>query len=328
MPEITNTYTPSDLTDWVEFSNDLAWSTEGTHVVTTPGGNGTLKVEGNGSYSGTDTADYTDGTASSGSVTYRGVLDISDIPSDAIIQQIVLRIIAESTGEAASECQGTSTRSGGGACSISASANSTTVCSLFFDNVAEALFITAGHIAVDNDSDGASTPPDGIAAGADSNDSGSSSKDFTDPEFVNLSVTKADFISLGYSTLQMNVECGGNINCSVQFTGTNSSELATGEGAVATTLEITDWEFDITFFTEDVDTPLVEEIMEDPSGYELGGSSLVEDVVIIVDISGIYVLVPNKRDDSWYDREGDPGDTIDVKIPDPFVSLAFLPEDE
>lgn len=62
-------------------------------------------------------------------------------------------------------------------------------------------------------------------------------------------------------------------------------------------------------------------------GYELSGGGR-DGYFIAPEISGIYVLVPNKRDDTWYDRTSViPAATIDVKIPDPFVSLAFLPED-
>lgn len=325
MPVITNTYTPSDLLDWVEDSNTLGWTNDGSHTVTTPGGNGTLKVEGNGSYSGGNSADYTDGTFGSGAVVYLGELDISDIPLDAIIQQIVIRAIATGIGECESDASGASTRSGGGACSIALSVNANVNGTFFIGNESGSVLIIFGISNTDNQSDTASTPPDGISAGDTATDSDSDAIDFTTNDFQNMSMTRAAFIAANHHVISVSGSANGNINCSVQFTGTNSSETAVGTGAVAATLELTDWEFDITFFTEDTDVPLVEETQD--GGYELGGVIDADDVVIIVDISGIYILVPGKRDDSWYDREGAPGATIDVKIPDPFVSFGFLPED-
>lgn len=48
-------------------------------------------------------------------------------------------------------------------------------------------------------------------------------------------------------------------------------------------------------------------------------------LVLSTDVSGLYVLVPGKTDDTIYDRN-DPLNitTVDVKIPDPYVRTAFL----
>ncbi len=62
-------------------------------------------------------------------------------------------------------------------------------------------------------------------------------------------------------------------------------------------------------------------------GYSVSGGGR-NFYLVAPDISGIYVIVPNKRYDTWYDRSDPaPDSTVDVKIPDPFASLAFLPED-
>lgn len=67
------------------------------------------------------------------------------------------------------------------------------------------------------------------------------------------------------------------------------------------------------------------EIIQD-GGLELSGGGR-DFYLVAPDISGIYVLVPGKHYDTWYKRDGLPAETVDVKIPDPFVSLAFIPED-
>lgn len=61
-------------------------------------------------------------------------------------------------------------------------------------------------------------------------------------------------------------------------------------------------------------------------GYEYDGGGATF-YIVSPNISGIYILVPGKRDDTWYDRSGTTGATIDVMIPRPFVDLAFLPEE-
>lgn len=48
-------------------------------------------------------------------------------------------------------------------------------------------------------------------------------------------------------------------------------------------------------------------------------------MAFITDPSGIYGLIPNKTHDTLYNRAVET--SIDVKIPDPFVKLGFLPED-
>lgn len=48
-------------------------------------------------------------------------------------------------------------------------------------------------------------------------------------------------------------------------------------------------------------------------------------MAFITDPSGIYGLIPNKTHDTLYNRAVET--SIDVKIPDPFVKLAFLPEE-
>lgn len=48
-------------------------------------------------------------------------------------------------------------------------------------------------------------------------------------------------------------------------------------------------------------------------------------MAFIVDPSGIYGLIPNKTHDTLYNRGEE--DSVDVKIPDPFVKLAFIPEE-
>ena len=47
--------------------------------------------------------------------------------------------------------------------------------------------------------------------------------------------------------------------------------------------------------------------------------------IFITDPSGIYGLIPNKTHDTLYNRSDET--SIDVKIPNPFVKLAFLPEE-
>lgn len=336
MPIITNTYTPADLLGWAEFSNTLTWSNAGFHTVTTPGGNGTLKVEGEGTIeedSATDT--FTVITNATGNVEYRGELDISDIPADAIISQIVIRLAGISSGEAQTACQGNSTV-GSGNCTITANTNAGNSASMTFSNPNFSPFCSVGHLETDNDFDSGNSNVGGAPVAASAAGASDDSDDITflEPEFVNLGLTLAQFIAQEYNIISAVGAAGGNINASVSFIGggTHVGKTGTASGAVDSSVEITSWEYDITFETEDTDVPLVEETFEDPSGYEFGGIHGSEtpptDIVIIVDISGIYVLVPNKRDDSWYDREGAAGATIDVKIPDPFVSLAFLPEDE
>lgn len=54
-------------------------------------------------------------------------------------------------------------------------------------------------------------------------------------------------------------------------------------------------------------------------GMDLGGAA---DLVFISNASGIYTLVPNKREDTLYDRVLDT--TIDVKIPDPFIKTGYI----
>lgn len=336
MPEITNTYTAADLLGWAEFSNTLNWSNDGFHTVTTPGGNGTLKVEGEGTIEeDSATTTFSIITNSTGSVEYRGELDISDIPADAIIQQVVIRLAGISSGEANVTCQGNSTVSSGN-CTITANANAGNSASMTFSNPNFSPFCSVGHLESDNDFDSANSNVFGtpLAASATAASDDSDAITFLEPEFVDLGLTLAEFIAQEYNIISAIGSAGGNINASVSFIGggVHAGKTGTASGANDSSVEITSWEYDITFLTEDTDVPLVEETMEDPSGYEFGGIHGSEtpptDVVIIVDISGIYVLVPNKRDDSWYDREGAAGATIDVKIPDPFVSFAFLPEDE
>mgnify|MGYP001590969217 CR=1 FL=1 len=67
-------------------------------------------------------------------------------------------------------------------------------------------------------------------------------------------------------------------------------------------------------------------VVTQSGGYLVSGGGS-DNYFLFPDISGIYVIEPRKRDDTWYDRSGPPDATIDVKIPDPFVSLAFLPKD-
>lgn len=60
-------------------------------------------------------------------------------------------------------------------------------------------------------------------------------------------------------------------------------------------------------------------IMIGSGGYTLGGGAIF---VFVEDASGIYRIVANKTNDTLYDRNTD--DTMDVKIPDPFVDTGFI----
>jgi len=55
-------------------------------------------------------------------------------------------------------------------------------------------------------------------------------------------------------------------------------------------------------------------------GVEVNGAAVL---VLSVNASGIYTLIPNKTDDTLYQRASSE-DTIDVKIPNPFVKTAYL----
>lgn len=329
MPVITNTYTAANLLNWTEESNTLNWSNEGSHTVTTPGGNGTLLVEGNGSIEEDSAVDtFTVISNSTGSVDYRGEIDISNIPLDAVIQQVVIRLAGESAGEAETTCQGNSVV-GSGNCTILANTNANNSASLTFTNVPFSPFLSVGHLETDNssDSDNSNIALTPIAAGATAATDDSDEITFLEPEFVNLGLSLADFILQEYNILNVSASAGGNVNATITFTGggTHNGKTGTASGAVASHVEITDWEFDITFFTEDVDTPLVEETQD--GGYEFGGSHGSEtppvDVVIVIDISGIYFLDPTATHDTFYIRDGEQG-TIDLKIPRPFARTAYL----
>lgn len=334
MPEITNTYTPADLLGWAEVSNDLAWSGDGSFTITTPGGNGTLRAECAGSIEVAAATDsFSEVSNATGTVVYEGELNLDDIPSDAVIQEVVLRALGESAGEAESTCQGNATQFGSGfpPSVVSANVNVQAGASLFFTNQPFSPFLGFGHNSgnqVNSDSDSGTGAGDPIAAGATKATDDTGSVTFLEPEFASNGLTKADFISLGYSTVSIQASPGGKVTASISFTGgTSTGKTATASGAAAGHIEITDWEFEITFFTEDVDTPLVEETFEDPSGYEFGGFHGSEtppvDVVIVIDISGIYFLDPTATHDTFYIRDGDQG-TMDVKIPRPFARTAYL----
>lgn len=69
-----------------------------------------------------------------------------------------------------------------------------------------------------------------------------------------------------------------------------------------------------------VDIPLISMTMS--GGINFGGAPLI---TMLVNPSGIYTLVAGKRHDTLYERI--PTITsIDVKIPDPFIKSAYLPE--
>jgi hypothetical protein len=54
------------------------------------------------------------------------------------------------------------------------------------------------------------------------------------------------------------------------------------------------------------------------------GSAILGIVNIqLVDGSGLYTLVPGKRNDTYYDRSTTPSTTIDLKIPDPFGKTGY-----
>lgn len=48
--------------------------------------------------------------------------------------------------------------------------------------------------------------------------------------------------------------------------------------------------------------------------------------ITLVDGSGLYTLVEDKRNDTYYDRSTTPVTTVDLKIPTPFVKTGFFPE--
>jgi hypothetical protein len=56
-------------------------------------------------------------------------------------------------------------------------------------------------------------------------------------------------------------------------------------------------------------------------GISFGGSATL---IFLVDPSGIYGLIPDKTDDTLYNRIEDPPTSIDVKIPNPFVKTAYF----
>jgi len=47
---------------------------------------------------------------------------------------------------------------------------------------------------------------------------------------------------------------------------------------------------------------------------------------ILVDSSGVYTIVPDKRNDTYYDRSVTPSTTIDLKIPDPYLRTGYFNE--
>ena len=61
------------------------------------------------------------------------------------------------------------------------------------------------------------------------------------------------------------------------------------------------------------------------SGVSFTGRTLLQNLnVQLVEGSGLYKLVDNKRNDTYYDRSVSPVVTIDLKIPDPFVKTGFF----
>ena len=59
-------------------------------------------------------------------------------------------------------------------------------------------------------------------------------------------------------------------------------------------------------------------------GVEVGGGIVgTNNLVLSVDASGIYTLIKDKSDDTLYQRDSS-DETIDVKIPDPFVKTGYL----
>lgn len=53
-------------------------------------------------------------------------------------------------------------------------------------------------------------------------------------------------------------------------------------------------------------------------------ATLAAELIISVDASGLYTLIPNQRHDTIYVDSGNGGDTIDVPIPKPFVKTAYI----
>jgi hypothetical protein len=62
------------------------------------------------------------------------------------------------------------------------------------------------------------------------------------------------------------------------------------------------------------------------NGVQFSGSVVLGSLnTLLTDGSGIYTLVPGKTSDTYYDRSTDPVTTIEIKIPDPFAKIGFIP---
>jgi hypothetical protein len=83
-----------------------------------------------------------------------------------------------------------------------------------------------------------------------------------------------------------------------------------------------------TYGPDEISDPSDPEVLEIPNflitmagGISFGGSATL---IFLVDPSGIYGLIPDKTDDTLYNRIEDPPTSIDVKIPNPFVKTAYF----
>jgi len=83
----------------------------------------------------------------------------------------------------------------------------------------------------------------------------------------------------------------------------------------------------LTFALPAIDTSPIIIILGVGNGTQFSGSTTLGELVTIffTDGTGIYTLVKDKRNDTLYVQDLNPIQTIDVKIPDPFIKTGFLP---
>lgn len=260
-----------------------------------------------------------------------GLLDLSAIPALAMIDSVEITCNAEIEADGSAEGDVAATFAGAGSCTATAYCNldmylETTICG-----------INLPDIEVQDNAQDVDTGPN--SASALQPNAGSDTLTYSDTTLIGI--PKEAFESSAGVSLET-----GATTMAAQGGASSTQPRLTCVSSAAADIHaelhfLTDWEITINF------TPQVSELEVTQSGeMALSGGGLVQTnnitqsgqlyldgggsdfYIIAPEISGIYVLVPNKRDDTWYDKTVNPAVTIDVKIPDPFVSFAFLPEDE
>lgn len=347
----TRTFTPADLASWsasIVGESNVNW-----------GGSVTAPADGQFDYSGTggdinsDTGNPSDAPASANTNftgTSGGNLNYSSapaIPDSALISKITIGI------EATLNVSGTGTGSGTsnatpGLHITNASSNVAFKLVANF-KLGSQVTHTLTVLGSDPQSDGPNVG--GVASSTSSNASDSDSSalgttidiDFAPP--ISKATLVASWSAILFQLHNENLPAQFNTFYQIAGDGDGSgagAPVPTADGTCdgAIDCNLTDWEITVTY---ESDFELIQsgqlQLIGDPGGeivppfiiqsgelYLDGGGS--EFYLIAPEISGIYVLVPNKRDDTWYDKSVTPAETFDVKIPDPFVSFAFLPEDE